>query len=132
MAETTRRPTGSAPAAPVVKDTDPELTSGQSVEETKTPAGYAGLAGFEDSETGSAESKSAALKRAQILAPHLTKEFVDAYKIDDETVRGIADGQVSPPPVIGPNHTSDLYLTPGGWVQTKPGVPLGESTAISR
>lgn len=72
------------------------------------------------------------LAAAQAKAPNLTAEFVAAYGLSDEDLAKIARGEVSPPPAIGPHHTSDLYLTPGGWVQTAPGVPLGVSTAISR
>jgi hypothetical protein len=63
------------------------------------------------------------LAAAQAKAPNLTQEFVDAYGLDDEVLAGIANGSVPPPPAIGPIHTADLYLTPGGWQQTPPGVP---------
>lgn len=64
------------------------------------------------------------LAAAQAKAPNLTAEFVSAYGLSRETLADIANGAVSPPPAIGPAHTSDLYLTPGGWVQTAPGVSL--------
>lgn len=56
-------------------------------------------------------------------APNLTKEFVSKMKITDEMLAQIARGEVPPPPAIGPIYTTDLYLTPGGWQQTPPGVP---------
>jgi hypothetical protein len=55
-------------------------------------------------------------------APNLTKEFVSKMGITDEMLAQIARGEISPPPAIGPIYTSDLYLTPGGWLQTPPGV----------
>lgn len=64
------------------------------------------------------------LAAAQAKAPNLTAEFVSAYGLTDENLAEIATGAVPPPPAIGPAHTSDLYLTPGGWVQTAPGVSL--------
>lgn len=63
------------------------------------------------------------LAAAQAKAPNLTREFVDAYELSEEDLARIARGEVPPPPTIGPAHTTDLYLTPGGWQQTPPGVP---------
>lgn len=68
------------------------------------------------------EDRGDLFKRAQVRAPSLTEEFVSAYKLSDEVLAGIADGLVPPPPAIGPVHTTDLYLTPGGWQQTPIGV----------
>lgn len=56
-------------------------------------------------------------------APNLTREFVDKMKITDDMLAQIARGEVPPPPAIGPVYSADLYLTPGGWQQTPPGVP---------
>lgn len=56
-------------------------------------------------------------------APNLTRDFVTKMKITDEMLAQIARGEIPPPPAIGPIYTSDLYLTPGGWQQTPPGVP---------
>jgi hypothetical protein len=64
------------------------------------------------------------LAAAQAKAPNLTREFADAYGLDDDVLAGIARGEIPPPPTVGPVHTSDLYLTPGGWVSAPPGVPL--------
>lgn len=72
------------------------------------------------------------LAAAQAKAPNLTREFVDSYGLSDEVLAGIARGEISPPPAIGPAHTSDLYLTPGGWQQTAPGVLPGADRAVSR
>lgn len=69
------------------------------------------------------------LAAAQAKAPNLTAEFVRSYKLTDSDLAAIALGQVPPPPAIGPAHTSDLYLTPGGWVQTAPGVSLESHAA---
>jgi hypothetical protein len=64
----------------------------------------------------------ALLAAAQEKAPNLTADFVKAYKLTDQNLADIANGSVPPPPAIGPEHTSDLYLTPGGWQQTPPGI----------
>jgi hypothetical protein len=71
---------------------------------------------------------------AKAKAPSLTKEFVTAYKLDDDDLRKIARGEVPPPPTIGPVHNTDLYLTPAGWQQTPVGVKPEDvgSTAIAR
>jgi hypothetical protein len=74
------------------------------------------------------------LAAARVKAPNLTAEFVAAYKLGDDDLRKIARGEVPPPPTIGPVHTSDLYLTPGGWQSTPVGVKpenVGKN-AISR
>lgn len=63
------------------------------------------------------------LAAAMAKAPSLTREFVEAYKLGDDVLAQIARGEVPPPPTPGPLHTADLYLTPGGWQQTPPGVP---------
>lgn len=117
--------------SPVVQ---PEIAAGQSVEESKVPDGYAGRHGFDliDEDGSPALKGRKLLAAAQLKAPSLTQEFVDAYGLNDDVLRQIADGTVSPPPAIGPAHTTDLYLTPGGWQQTKPGVEPGASDAIGR
>lgn len=69
------------------------------------------------------------LAAAQEKAPNLTAEFVQAYKLTDQNLADIANGSVPPPPAIGPAHTSDLYLTPGGWQQTPPGISPDEYAA---
>jgi hypothetical protein len=99
---------------------------------SSTPQG--GLKGRIDPdnvEGGGTELKGKALlEAAQKRAPNLTQEFIDAYKLTDEEVRSIASGGTPPPPSIGPLHSTDLYLTPGGWQQTPPGVKpedLGKS-----
>jgi hypothetical protein len=84
--------------------------------------GFKGTDGFDLLDSSKKESKGDLLKRAQVRAPSLTQEFVDAYSLSDEVLTGIADGLIPPPPAIGPIHTSDLYLTPGGWQQTPIGV----------
>jgi len=63
------------------------------------------------------------LAAAQAKAPSLTREFVDAMQMTDEQLAQIARGEISPPPTPGPRHTNDLYMTPGGWQVTPPGVP---------
>lgn len=76
----------------------------------------------------------ALLEAAQLKAPNLSQAYVSAYKLTDDELQAIADGLVPPPPVIGPQHSSDLYLTPGGWQQTPPGVKPEDvgKNAISR
>jgi hypothetical protein len=70
------------------------------------------------------------LKAAQEKAPSLTKE----HGLTDEELRGVAAGEIPPPPANGPLHTTDLYLTPGGWQQVPPGVKPEDAgkNAISR
>jgi len=101
--------------------------------EAKTPAG---LMGRHDPDDGGVQALRGdeLLAAAQIKAPALTKAFVAAYKLSDEDLRKVARGEVPPPPAIGPAHTADLYLTPGGWQQTPPGVAPADvgSNAISR
>lgn len=70
-------------------------------------------------DAGGDELFAAALAKA----PNLTREFVDKMGITREMLAQIARGEVPPPPAIGPIYTADLYLTPGGWQQTPPGVP---------
>lgn len=84
----------------------------------------AGFKGVHDATPGdpSTLKGSALLEAAQAKAPNLSKEFVSAFKLDDDALRAIANGTVPPPPAIGPLHTADLYLTPGGWQITPPGV----------
>lgn len=136
---------------PVVGDVpDPRLADDGFKEGNQK--GYAGLDGF-DLKPGAANvpyvdpanipadvtpgvkpdaGGSELLAAAQAKAPNLTAEFVTAYKLTDQDLAAIATGAVPPPPAIGPVHTTDLYLTPGGWQQTAPGIPPGETTAISR
>lgn len=69
------------------------------------------------------------LAAAQEKAPNLTADFVKAYGLTEQNLADIANGSVPPPPAIGPEHTSDLYLTPGGWQQTPPGISPDEYAA---
>jgi hypothetical protein len=99
-------------------------------------AGWKGRAGFDalDPDAGPSLAGDDLLASARVKAPNLTREFVDAYGLDDDVLAGIARGEVPPPPHVGPIHTSDLYLTPGGWVNAPAGVPLEQagSHAIAR
>jgi hypothetical protein len=90
-------------------------------EASKAPAG---LMGRHTPDAGGVDALKGdeLLAAAQEKAPSLTKEFVGAYKLADDDLRKIARGEVPPPPTIGPEHTSDLYLTPAGWQQTPVGV----------
>ena len=107
---------------------DPEKGSPEAVPESKPgSAGFKGLHGF-DNVSDTKESESSLLKRAQVKAPGLTAEFVAAYSLSPEVVAGIANGEIPPPPVIGPVHSTDLYLTPGGWQQTPVGVSPADVT----
>jgi hypothetical protein len=63
------------------------------------------------------------LAAAQAKAPSLTKEFVKKMGITDEQLAQIARGEIPPPPTPGPIYTADMYMTPGGFQQTPPGVP---------
>lgn len=115
---------------PVTKDEAVPPTGGAPNEATEkallsnAPAsnGFKGTDGFDVLDSSKKESSGDLFKRAQVRAPSLTQEFVDAYSLSDEVLAGIADGLIPPPPAIGPIHTSDLYLTPGGWQQTPIGV----------
>lgn len=62
------------------------------------------------------------LAAAQAKAPSLTKEFVKAMELDDETLGQIARGEIPPPPTPGPIHSADMYRTPGGYQQVPPGT----------
>jgi hypothetical protein len=73
------------------------------------------------------------LAAAQAKAPSLTREFVDKMGLDEETLAQIARGEIPPPPTPGPLHTSDMYVTPGGYQQTPPGVPpedVGKNSVV--
>ena len=63
------------------------------------------------------------LAAAMAKAPSLTKEFVQKMKLSDEQLGQIARGEIPPPPTPGPIYTADMYMTPGGFQQTPPGVP---------
>lgn len=66
--------------------------------------------------------RDALLAAAQAAAPNLTREFADSYELGDDVLAAIARREVPPPPAAGPIHSSDLYLTPGGWQNVPPGV----------
>lgn len=137
-------PPKDSPVVPKSGDVPDPRTASDEFKEGKQ-AGFAGRVGFDlvdsdgpvvafvDPERIPADVTSAVqpdaggdklLAAAQAKAPNLTAEFVSAYGLSRETLADIANGAVPPPPAIGPAHTSDLYLTPGGWVQTAPGVSL--------
>lgn len=99
-----------------------EATAKADVKSTPVNKGLKGLDGFDLLDPDKKESKGDLFKRAQLRAPSLTEEFVAAYKLSDEHLAGIANGEIPPPPAIGPVHSTDLYLTPGGWQQTPIGV----------
>jgi hypothetical protein len=133
--------------------TTSDVIDPRSGEDFKTPDGYAGLSGFEALTSPSAgvpavdpENKPVdvtqgvqpesggdqLLAAAQMKAPNLTAEFVSEYGLTPADLGAIARGEVPPPPAIGPVHTTDLHLTPGGWQVTPPGVAPGETNAIRR
>lgn len=137
-------PPADSPVVPKAGEVpDPRTASDEFKEGAQ--AGFAGRSGFEALEADSAAvafvdpdripadvtpavqpnaGGDRLLAAAQAKAPNLTAEFVSAYGLTPENLAEIANGSVPPPPAIGPAHTSDLYLTPGGWVQTAPGVSL--------
>jgi hypothetical protein len=119
MADPSPRAT-TKPSTPVVK-------SAETPEDAQ--AGFGGVVGFDPGEAPAELSGKDLFLAAKEKAPNLTPEFVSAYRLSDDNLRDIAAGAVPPPPVIGPVHTSDLYFTPGGWVQTKPGMSLEEHAA---
>lgn len=102
----------------------------------EVPASTAGLKGRTDAPPGSVDDLRGAdlLKAAQEKAPSLTAEFVKTFDLDDDELREIARGAVPPPPTVGPLHTVDLHLTPGGWQITPVGVKPQDvgGDAISR
>lgn len=115
---------------PAPSPAKPESPKTPTPEPGSPPAGLSGQHGFDGSPEVADDRP--VLERAQVKAPNLTAAFVKAYGLDDDVLEGIARGEIPPPPTIGPEHTSDLYLTPGGWQQTAPGVAPGDGTAISR
>jgi hypothetical protein len=97
--------------------------------------GWKGRVGFDATDSDApALAGEDLIAAARVKAPNLTKEFAEAYGLGDDVLAGIARGEIPPPPHVGPIHTSDLYLTPGGWVSAPPGVPLEQagSNAIAR
>jgi hypothetical protein len=72
------------------------------------------------------------LAAAQAKAPSLTKEFVSAMGLSEADLGAIARGEVPPPPTPGPIHTADMYITPGGFQQTPPGISPGEADPDAR
>lgn len=58
----------------------------------------------------------------RVAAPNLTPELAETYELSDEILAGIARREIPPPPAVGPIRTSDLYLTPGGWLNVPAGV----------
>jgi hypothetical protein len=137
-------PPADSPVVPKVGEVpDPRTASDEFKEGNQ--AGFAGRSGFDQVESETAAvafvdpdripadvtpavqpnaGGDKLLAAAQAKAPNLTAEFVSAYGLSDQDLADIANGASPPPPAIGPAHTSDLYLTPGGWVQTAPGVSL--------
>jgi hypothetical protein len=79
------------------------------------------------------DEKADLLTAAQIRAPHLDQAFVDKYDLDDEYLRALARGEISPPPHTT-NPEVELHLTPGGWQLTPAGVAPEDvgKDAISR
>jgi len=67
-------------------------------------------------------------------APHLTREFVKQYGLDDGWLAAVARGEIPPPPYTGPDPVVDLHMTPGGWQITPKGTDPGDAgkNAISR
>lgn len=68
------------------------------------------------------EAKDELWAAVRVAAPNLTPEFAEAFGLDDEILGAIARREIPPPPSNGPIHTSDLYLTPGGWQSVPAGV----------
>lgn len=62
------------------------------------------------------------LAAAQVKAPHVTREFLAQYGLDDDYLRRLASGEVTPPPYIGPEPSVDLHLLGGAWQITPKGV----------
>lgn len=100
---------------------------------TADPAGFAGRTGFDEIGAPAPELTGRDLLiAAQEKAPGLTEEFISAFDLSDDVLRQIAAGFIPPPPVIGPIHSADLHLTPGGWVQTPPGVSLEDYATFQK
>jgi hypothetical protein len=126
-----------APNRPVTKSAEPGAPGDDDTPNSSGPeaaplavgmnnasAGLAGRRDFEklNHDTDPGLTGKDLLAAAQVRAPNLTAEFVSAFDISDEHLRGIATGAVPPPPAVGPVHSTDLYLTPGGWVNVPAGV----------
>lgn len=90
------------------------------VQKTGNPA-LAGRFGF-DRLTHETPTPKDVFAAAQKVQPQLTREYVDTFELTDEHLQAIADGSEPAPPIVGPAHTVDRYLTPGGWVSVPPGV----------
>jgi hypothetical protein len=71
------------------------------------------------------DSKDALWAAVNAAAPNLTPEIAEAFGFDDEVLAKIARREIPPPPVNGPIHSTDLYLTPGGWQSVPAGVDPG-------
>lgn len=68
------------------------------------------------------EEKVDLFAEALAVAPNLTREFVARYELDDDWLKRIARGELSPPPTVGPIHNVDLHYVNGGWQITPVGV----------
>ena len=115
------------------KTAAPKVSTDGATPTANAPAGLMGR--HEPAPAGVDELKGDELFAAVLVkAPSLTKEFCAAYELSDDDLRKIARGEVPPPPTIGPEHTTDLYLTPAGWQQTPVGVKPEDvgASAIAR
>lgn len=115
---------GSPAETPAVQTDSKGGVVAPDVQETGNPA-LAGLHGFDKLEhepDGKRATTRELLERAQKRAPQFTKEYVEAFDLPDEYLEAVANGSEPAPPVVGPAHTVDRYLTPGGWVSVPPGV----------
>jgi hypothetical protein len=73
-------------------------------------------------ETPVVEEPGDLFEEAHKAAPNLTREFVEKYGLDEDWLKKIARGELSPPPTVGPEHTVDLHYVNGGWQITPVGV----------
>ena len=81
-----------------------------------------------------APAKDELLAAAQKQAPHVDRAFLAKHGLDDEYLGKLARGEEPPPPYNGPDYTTDLHLTDGGWQITPVGVSPEDvgKDAISR
>jgi hypothetical protein len=118
------------PAKPAAK---PETTKPVVTEPEPAPKGaphIKGRVGFDNEKSGGPVDLVQAAKDA---APSLTDEIIDGFDLSDDDLADIASGAQPAPPVQGPIHTVDQYLTPAGFVSVPAGVdPSEKPSAGSR
>jgi hypothetical protein len=111
---------------------EPVVVAASSDSTTDHTAHIKGRVGLEISGDDLDSLSSADLfKAAQKTAPTLTPEIAEGFDLSDEEIKDIAVGAVPAPPVHGPVHSVDQYLTPAGFVSVPIGTDLKNLTPPS-